>query len=207
MSIIYCVSELKRPRRTQSERTRASREKILQAALEFFSRDGFRGAKLSEIAQAAGLTEPGLLHHFPSKNHLLMQVLDERDRVNQKRINDILSQEGSHVLDSLHALVKHNATVPGLVQLFTVLVAESLVPEHPAREFFVQRYQRTRSNLVEAIAKAQKAGEIRQDISAEVLGVLLFAVMDGLQVQWLLQPEQIDMPAAFGLFLELVRAK
>ncbi|PWH13081.1 MAG: TetR family transcriptional regulator [Anaerolineae bacterium] len=194
-------------RRTQTERTRASREKILQAAIEFFSKNGFRGAKLADIAQAAGLTEPGLLHHFPSKTHLLMQVLDERDRIDKQRVQMILQQEGNHVLEAFQDIVNHNATVPGLVQLFTVLVAESLVAEHPAHAFFVQRYQRTRASLVESIRKAQQAGEIRADLKAEDLAILMTAIMDGLQVQWLLEPETMDMRQAFGVFLNLLKAK
>ncbi len=194
------------PRRTQAERTRASREKIIQAAIEFFARQGFRGAKMADIARAAGLTEPGLLHHFPSKTHLLMSVLEERDRIDKERLRAILQQEGSHFRDAVTELVEHNETVPGLVQLFTILVAESVSQEHPAHEFFVHRYQRERAHMTEAIAQAQQAGEIRLDIPAETLTVLVFAMMDGLQVQWLLEPEKISMSGMFHALMEMLKA-
>lgn len=200
------MTKLQPPRRTQAERTRASREKIIQAATELFAQQGFRGAKMAEIARAAGLTEPGLLHHFPSKTHLLMGVLEERDRIDKERSHAILQQEGSHFLDAVTELVEHNETVPGLVQLFTILVAESVSPEHPAHEFFVQRYQRTRADMVRMIAQAQQAGEIRADIPAEALTVLVFAVMDGLQVQWLLEPEKISMSGAFRTLIDVLNA-
>lgn len=192
-------------RRTQAERTRASREKIIQAAIEFFARQGFRGAKMADIARAAGLTEPGLLHHFPSKTHLLMGVLEERDRIDKERSRAILQQEGSHFLDAITELVEHNETVPGLVQLFTILVAESISPEHPARKFFIQRYQHTRTDMILTLAQAQQAGEIRADIPAETLTVLVFAMMDGLQVQWLLEPEKISMAGMFRAFMGLLK--
>lgn len=191
-------------RRSQAERTRASREKIIQAAIEFFARQGFRGAKMADIARAAGLSEPGLLHHFPSKTRLLMAVLEERDRIDKERSHAILQQEGSHFCDVVTELVEHNETVPGLVQLFTILVAESVSPEHPAHEFFIQRYQRTRADMVRTLAQAQQAGEIRADISAETLTVLVFAMMDGLQVQWLLEPEKISMAGVFRSFMGLL---
>jgi len=194
------------PRRTQAERTRASREKIIQAATEFFARQGFHGATMAEIARAAGLTAPGLLHHFPSKTHLLMEVLKERDRIDSERMRATLQKNGNHYLDAEIELVEHNETVPGLVQLFTLLVAESISLDHPAHEFFTQRYQREREHMFQVIAQAQQVGQVRSDIPAETLVVLIFALMDGLQVQWLLEPEKISMSGMFRVMMDLLKA-
>ncbi len=57
-----------------------NREAILEAALEVFSAQGFRGATLDQIADGAGLSKPNLLYYFPSKeavhNALLTGLLD-----------------------------------------------------------------------------------------------------------------------------------
>ena len=195
------------PRRTQAESTRASREKIIQAATELFARQRFRGAKMSDIAKAADLTEPGLLHHFPSKTHLLMGVLEERDRIDSERMRSTLQKNGNDFLEAGIELVNHNETVPGLVQLFTLLVAESISPDHPAHEFFTQRYQREREHMAQAIAQAQQAGEVRADIPAETLTVLMFAMMDGLQVQWLLAPEKVRMSEMFRVMMDMLKVQ
>ncbi len=201
------MTKLQTPRRTQAERTRASREKIIQAATDFFARQGFHGAKMAEIANAANLTGPGLLHHFPSKTHLLMEVLKERDRIDSERMRATLQKEGSHFLEAGIELVEHNETVFGLVQLFNLLVAESISPAHPAHEFFTLRYQREREQMAQVIAQAQQAGEVRADIPAEMLAVLIFAVMDGLQVQWLLEPEQISMSGMFRVLTNMLKVQ
>lgn len=195
------------PRRTQAERTRVSRERIIQSATEAFAQKGFRGAKMADIAKAADLTEPGLLHHFSSKTHLLMEVLKERDRIDSERMCATLQKNGNHFLEAGIELVEHNQTVPGLVQLFNLLVAESISLDHPAHEFFIERYQRERGHWVQAIAQAQQAGEVRSDIPAGTLAVLIFAMMDGLQVQWLLEPETVDMAGSFRVLLDLLRAE
>lgn len=199
------MTNLQTPRRTQAERTRVSREKIIQAAIEFFAQHGFRGTKMADIAKAANLTEPGLLHHFPSKTHLLMEVLKERDRIDSERMRATLQKNGNHFLEAGAELVEHNETVPGLVQLFTLLVAEGISHGHPAHEFFIQRYQRERDRMVVSITQAQQADEVRTDIPAETLGVLIFAMMDGLQVQWLLEPEKINMSEAFRVLMNMLR--
>jgi AcrR family transcriptional regulator len=193
------------PRRTQAERTRASKEKIIQAATQFFAQQGYRGAKMSDIARAANLTEPGLLHHFPSKNHLLMEVLAERDRVDGELIDFKGYSEKKDFLSSQQKLVEHNSTVPGLVQLFTTLAVESIQEEHPGHNFFRERYHKGRSDEIEMLRHAQESGEIRSDIPAEDLAAMLYAMMDGLQIQWLYEPETIDMVKVFSNFTKLLK--
>lgn len=195
------------PRRTQAERTRTSRAKIIHSATESFAQNGFRGAKMADIARDASLTGPGLLHHFPSKTHLLMEVLKERDRIDGQRIQTFLEKNGNDFLDALNELVEHNQTVPGLVQLFNLLVAESVSPDHPAHQFFIERYQHGREHWIQTITQAQQAGEVRPDLPAETLATLLFAMMDGLQVQWLLDPQKINMSELFQIMTDMLRKK
>ncbi|MFZ5709714.1 MAG: TetR family transcriptional regulator C-terminal domain-containing protein [Pseudomonadota bacterium] len=60
-------------------RTRIQRrntEAILDAALEVFSAQGFRGATLDEIAEVAGLSKPNLLYYFPSKEAIHLELLE-----------------------------------------------------------------------------------------------------------------------------------
>ena len=48
---------------------------ILDAGLEVFAKQGFRGATLDEIAEAAGLSKPNLLYYFPSKDAVYAAIL------------------------------------------------------------------------------------------------------------------------------------
>lgn len=195
------------PRRTQAERTRQRKEQVIHEAMRFFGQYGFHGARLSDIARAAGVTEPGLLHHFPTKEHLLMEVLAERDRLDRERIGLAAHSDVENPLHSLQELVEHNESVPGLVQLFTVLVAESIDEQHPGHQFFKQRYQDIRDQTMDVLRNAQTRGEIRNDIPAEDLVSILFAMMDGLQIQWLYEPEKIHMTHLFDQFLGLLSGK
>lgn len=199
------MSQAKTTRRTQAERTRASREKIIHSAMDSFAQNGFRGAKMADIAQAANLTGPGLLHHFPSKTHLLMEVLKERDRIHKEQTDAALQKNNNDILQVAADLVEQNQTTPGIIQLFNLLVAESISPEHPAHGYFTQRYHNGREAWVKIIDERQKDGDIRTDISADVLGVMLFAMMDGLQVQWLLEPAKVDMANIFRIFANLLK--
>ncbi|MBW0159108.1 TetR family transcriptional regulator C-terminal domain-containing protein [Sedimentimonas flavescens] len=63
------------PQRPQTRIQRRNTEAILDAALEVFSAQGFRGATLDQIAQAAGLSKPNLLYYFPSKEAIHVELL------------------------------------------------------------------------------------------------------------------------------------
>lgn len=54
---------------------RQRREEILEAALENFSQNGYRGASINEIAKAAGMSTPRLLYHFSDKQALYTELL------------------------------------------------------------------------------------------------------------------------------------
>ena len=54
-------------------RTRIQQEKrelILEAALEVFSANGFRGSTIDQIAEAAGMSKPNLLYYFRRKEDI-----------------------------------------------------------------------------------------------------------------------------------------
>lgn len=61
------------PQRTRIQRR--NRKVILEAALEVFARQGFRGATLDQIAEAAGLSKPNLLYYFASKEAIHAELL------------------------------------------------------------------------------------------------------------------------------------
>ena len=61
--------------RPQSRIQQKNREVILDAALEVFSLQGFRGATLDQIAEVAGLSKPNLLYYFPSKEEIHTALL------------------------------------------------------------------------------------------------------------------------------------
>jgi AcrR family transcriptional regulator len=187
--------------RTRGDTNR--RAEIVQAAFELFSERGYRGASLADVAERVGLTNAGLLHYFSSKAELLTVVLAERDRMSVQVAESAVPDDTSlhSQLERLRQLVAHNAQQPGLVQAFTVLAAESVTDGHPAQAFFRERYSRIRQRLVDNF---QQDTERRLTDGEAVLAAnLVIAVMDGLQVQWLLDPE-VDMEASFAVVERLL---
>jgi len=185
---------------------RDRRDEILQAASDLFSIYGFRGTSLASVAKAVDLTEPGLLHYFPSKVDLLQAVLTYRDEQDEKKYSSLFDPENIHLQEYFHLLeelVTQNEGIPDLVRLFTILVSESIRSDHPSHEYFVDRYNRVRETFVENFSTLDDPN-IAADINFDELATLIIAVMDGLQIQWLLDPENVSMSQAFSLFSKIV---
>ncbi|MFG2827967.1 TetR/AcrR family transcriptional regulator [Streptomyces sp. NPDC048434] len=176
------------------------REALLQAAMELIAERGYRRTSLAAVAERAGLTQQGLLHHFPTKELLLVGVLEARDRWD---LASAAAASGTWRTDALAQLVDYNATRPGIVQTYTVLSADSVTEDHPARAFFESRFRAVRASMTEAL-RAECGDTLPGGLTPERAAPLLSAVMDGLQLQWLLDPEEVDMPAAFRDFLALL---
>ena len=179
--------------RARSEERRAE---IVRAALEVIAERGYRGASLAAVAERVGLTQQGLLHHFPTKEALLVAVLEERDKWDAV-------PNGSWRVDLLASLVEYNAMRPGIIQTFSALLGESVTEGHPAREYFTERYAQVRESMA-AVLRAEYGDRLPNGLTPERTAPLLVAVMDGLQYQWLLDPESVDMPGAFRDFLRLL---
>ncbi|MFF4009045.1 TetR/AcrR family transcriptional regulator [Streptomyces sp. NPDC001717] len=183
-------------------RSEERREEIVLAALEVIAERGYRGAALATVAERVGLTQQGLLHYFPTKEALLVAVLEERDRWDTGGGSRVSAD--SWRLDLLDSLVEYNAMRPGIVQTFSALLGESVTEEHPARAFFTERYEQVRREMT-ALLQREFGDRLPSGLTPQEAAPLLTAVMDGLQYQWLLAPESVDMPAAFRSFLTLLR--
>ena len=188
----------------RAARGAAARDRVVHAALRAYATNGYSGSSLSGIAAAAGLTTAGLLHHFPSKEELLVAVLRERDRLDGDRFH-LRGFAGLDALDALVKLVEANATTPGLVRAFTVLMGESAAEDHPAGRWFQERYPRRCANLAAALQAGIDSGQIRPDTDSDAVATEIIAMMDGLQVQWVLNPERVDMARIFAHYIDTLR--
>lgn len=182
----------------------ATRELVLDAALEMFVEQGYRATSVRDIAARCGMTHPGLLYHFPSKAALLMAALQRRDDV------DCVDGESGdlafHQLDARAVLrhlvnsAKNNASKRGLVELFANLSVEASAPDHPAHDYFVERYAALKATVTRAFADLDRDGALRQGVVPRIAAIQVVAAMDGLQIQWLLDPDT-DMAGALAVYV------
>ncbi|MGY5765337.1 TetR/AcrR family transcriptional regulator [Brachybacterium sp. DNPG3] len=177
---------------------------ILEASTDLVARHGFYGLSLQDVADAVGLTQPGLLHYVKNKDGLLQLLVDQRyDR--RFDPDDFIATgdpaaihpDGVSLPAYFRYLVRHNAQDPQLIRLHMVLSAESTFPEHPAHEHYA-----TRPSEVWALYSAttwRLPPEIGTFEDARELVEMALAAMDGLQLRMFRNPP-IDLEEAWDRF-------
>lgn len=184
----------------------AKREEILTAALAVIAREGYAGASVKALAHEVGLSQAGLLHYFGTKEELFTAILRKRDEADAELMPD--STDGA-ALDTLReaylAVVRRNSHLPGMVELFSRVAVDAADPAHPAHAFFVERSAALRSDFAASIAAGQRTGAVPPGTDPDTLARVLQAVTDGLQLQWMLEPD-IDMAAIIDALFQALGA-
>jgi len=189
------------PRRGAYPKGVARRREILARAIEVFAAKGSERTSLRAIAEAIGVSHAALLHYFSSREELLVEVLRERE--NSYRAQDAERDPGEIVGIMVEA-AHRNAAVPGLVSLYSNMLAASLEDgKDYSREYFATRFEGLRSKLISRIEAGQVAGTVRADLEPQAMAALVIAASDGLQIQWLLDPD-IDIEKSLALLDRLL---
>src|SRR5271163_5100228 len=162
------VSQVVGVREAQRLQTRA---RVFDAAVAEFGRSGLAGADVAAIAAAAGVARGTFYFHFPTKEHVLVEL----ERAEEAKIV---------------ARLDTKATEPGeLIAMLRLLVREVLAAERRLgpvvfRDMLGLHFSATRpvedeltehpvaQYLIEVLARAQAAGQVRRDAQPGALGVI-----------------------------------
>ncbi|WP_336626574.1 MULTISPECIES: TetR/AcrR family transcriptional regulator [unclassified Microbacterium] len=177
----------------------ARRQEILDRAIEVFAQRGGSRTSLRAIAQEVGVTHAALTHYFGSLDELLVAVYREA-----AARGDEAEKADATPAESMRIAAAENREIPGMVELYSTLVASALGAAHPAAHAYVtERFASLRTGLTAEVEALQESGRIRSDIDPQLAAALIIAASDGLQTQWLLEPS-VDHEAALALLDHLL---
>ncbi|MGN6427981.1 MAG: TetR/AcrR family transcriptional regulator [Leifsonia sp.] len=192
----------RRGRHRGTERGDSRREELVHVASELFAENGYRDTSIADIAARVGVTQQALLYYFGSKQALLDAVIDDRDGAAVAFAEELAGIGGVDAIRALPASARRNVADPNLVRLFAVLVAENLPRDAVAHDHFVARYRRLRRIVAGLIADGQRDGVFDPGIDPALKAAEVVAVIDGLNTQWLLDPDDVDIVAVTEQFAE-----
>jgi AcrR family transcriptional regulator len=157
------------------------RPAILGAAAEVISERGVHNTRISDVAERAGTSAPGVLYWFSSKDELLAEALTFSD----DRFYASLTRELEGLATATERLTRLVELWPAEGDGETVLWMELWVRSLRDPKLAVTRARldrRWREALAEVIREGQASGEFGGD-DADDLALLLGAVMDGFAIQ------------------------
>lgn len=178
------------------------RQEIIRAAARTFGAKGYQKGSLVDIAEQVGMTHAGVLHHFGSKEQLLIAVLKYRDEEDLEVLADSSLPKGEQLFRHLILTAAANELRPGIVQTYAAITGESVTDNHPARSFVITRFTALRAYIEEALRVVCGPG-LPEDVCTYA-ATSIIGVMDGVQLQWLLDEEAVDLPETTRFAVEAI---
>ena len=171
---------------------------IIEHAAGAFATGGFQGTSMRSIARSVGIDHSTLLHHFKSKDELLVAVLRWRDVSGGRQVagSGIGPEITADTLaEGVRTLATANAEDADLTRLFSIMVAEAGQEGHPARQYLQWR-QKLAMDFWQGFAQeaGSGSGDVAPTFTAHEKAALFISVWDGLQTYDALNPGDVDPP-------------
>jgi AcrR family transcriptional regulator len=175
------------------KRSVETKDKILKAAQDLFSRSGFESASVSEICQSAGVSKGAFYHHFPSKQSVFMELLADWLRGLDKALEDLRGNQP----EVPQSLIQMADILPGIAK-----AAEGHLPiflefwVHASRDpalwkAAIAPYQKYRDFFIQMMGEGMATGSISAaDKETAALAVMSLAI--GLLLQGIVDPHGSD---------------
>jgi len=175
---------------TRSEETRRH---ILAAALELFSRDGYDATSVAEICRAAGVSKGAFYHHFPSKQSVFLELLNDWVKSISSQVE--MLEAGGSVPENFLRMSKLMEGVfrdaSGRVSIFLEFWRQanrspeiwqsSIKPFHTFQDFFASLVQK---GIDEGSFRSVDPRLASQLIVSTAVGLLLQGVIDPESANW-----------------------
>jgi AcrR family transcriptional regulator len=146
-----------------------NRERIIAAAIEVFAERGLE-ASTAEVAQRAGVGEATLFRRFPSKDDLIMAIVETQMSAAVEMANECLADEdpGAGLERFLTWMVERSVADKGVMDATKdrCMMRDELQPIR--REFITA--------ITALLKRAQAAGVVRDDLTGPDLGILMHSV-------------------------------
>lgn len=171
------------------------REQILNAAVRHFAARGYEAARLADIARDAGMTDAGLIHHFPTKRDLFVAVIERREEAYAPVVRG-----ASSVAELFHAFgeaVRAAAAEPEYLRFRAMLGGAGPLTDHPATAHLALRLEQALELLLPVLQAGVETGELLPGSDPYAIALHVLALNDGLRAQWVQFPGRIDYPAVF----------
>jgi AcrR family transcriptional regulator len=161
----------------QLTKSGAKRQAILDAAAKVFGAKGYANTTLGDIAAEAGTKAGSLYYYFAGRDELVEKVLEASLQITANKVIHALSELPSDVtaLQRLMTCIRVHVLSALMLDIYSVAYHAVIneVPQQVKRHFIVapRNYGKLWQDLIE---KAQKAGDLREDLDPRLMRLLLF---------------------------------
>ncbi len=176
------------------KRAQETRQRIVECAYRVFGRLGYGQAAVEDILVEAGISRGAFYHHFASKEELLKALLSEHTREFDQMTGAVAAASSfREVIDRFVAIwIEHFTSDPDFAPLSLEFRVQA-TREPWARDVLAGFHRQVRSLIAGVLRIAQAAGIARTDLDVERAATMLFGLLDGICLEWAVDPDGVDL--------------
>jgi TetR/AcrR family transcriptional regulator, fatty acid metabolism regulator protein len=185
------------------------RRAILDAAVRVFARQGYHSTRVSDIADEAGVAYGLVYHYFRSKEAVMTELFTERWSLLLTASDELYAREVSprekllgiagFIIDSY----RHDPELMKVIIIEVTRAANSFGRTH------LPEIRRAYDTVSQIVADAQREGEFRTDIDADLVGMWFYGAIEQLLSGWvfeLIPARDEDFDRAREMVVDLICA-
>jgi AcrR family transcriptional regulator len=170
---------------TNDERKTTRQQRILDAALSVFSRQGYHDAGVDEIATLADTSKGGLYFHFPGKQQLFLALLERSTKLLLARVQERIAAETDPIAKADAAILAVLQTFSGQRTLARLLLVEAMGAGAEFHTRMTEIHRRFAEFIAENLEEAVRQGVI-PPVDTRVAGMAWFGALNQVVTTWLL---------------------
>jgi AcrR family transcriptional regulator len=183
------------------------RRAILDAAIRVFARQGFHSARVSDVAQEAGVAYGLVYHYFDSKDQMLNELFTERWSLLLAAIREADTELNSprEKLETAAGFIiesyRHNP------ELMKVIIVEVTRAANSFGRTHLPEIREAYDQIAKIVADAQESGEFRDDVDPDFAAMLFYGAIEQLLTGWIFEvvpAADADFEQAKGLVVETI---
>lgn len=179
------------------------RQQIIRAATKIFARDGYYNAKISDIANEAGIAHGTVYLYFDSKENLLLTVFDEQ----MAEVIDYVRSEIEQEEGALKKLYRMITIQMQLIETNRDLTELLLVETRQSSKFLsgssIDRVVDYINLIGDVLEEGIDEGVIREEVNVLTAATMLFCSIEGIVTRWILEDAQYSLEETANTVMEI----
>ncbi len=177
---------------------------IIQESIQLIADKGIQGLTIKNISKAIGITEPAIYRHFESKNDIILAIIST--------MKESTAEELSHIDDENPTLEKIKKMIQGHTNRFiknpsltAIIFSEEIFNNNSILAKPIRMMMKMNQNkLITMIEKGQVSGDVRSDIQAEQISLMVIGSFRFLVSKWHIMNFDFDLKKEVNEMLDAI---
>ncbi|MCF6335891.1 MAG: TetR/AcrR family transcriptional regulator [Spirochaetales bacterium] len=168
---------------------KSTKERIFEAAVELFSKQGYQGTSIRVLAKAVGIKESSIYNHYTSKRSILDAILDYQISGFNTAITSVEKMEASfaNITDPvelwLTCMVEFVRILPPLTEPISRIINNEMFLDEQCRQFVLNNMFTAQKNLAERLLNDMNARGMIRDCDIRKTAVQYVYMLQGLDIE------------------------